>query len=129
LLADDLNAIPESDAKREGLRVGHLAAQVILAFRFGDGSDSAVEYVFSDEPGAWRPDPINPDQQPLGEEWYLVEPFVMAQAEQFRAPPPPSIESEEYAVAYNEVKALGGDGEVTPTIRTEEQTQIGIFWA
>jgi hypothetical protein len=34
-----------------------------------------------------------------------------------------------YATAYNEVKDLGGDGIVTPTVRTNEQTLIGIFWA
>jgi hypothetical protein len=39
------------------------------------------------------------------------------------------MNSTEYATAYNEVKALGGDGDTTPTSRTEEQTQIGIYWA
>jgi hypothetical protein len=43
-------------------------------------------------------------------------------------PPPPRLESREYAVAFEEVKALGGDGVVTPTVRTAEQTQIGIYW-
>ena len=31
--------------------------------------------------------------------------------------------------AYNEAKNLGGDGIVTPTQRTPEQTFIGVFWA
>jgi hypothetical protein len=35
----------------------------------------------------------------------------------------------EYATAYDEVKRLGGDGVTTPTARTEEQSQIGIYWA
>src|SRR6187549_1086115 len=39
------------------------------------------------------------------------------------------MNSPEYAAAYAEVKRLGGDGVVTPTERTPEQTQIGIFWA
>ena len=34
-----------------------------------------------------------------------------------------------YAAAFNEVKRLGGDDVTTPTARTEEQTQIGIYWA
>src|SRR5262249_54708676 len=29
----------------------------------------------------------------------------------------------------NEVQAFGGDGLVTPTMRTNDQTTIGIFWA
>jgi hypothetical protein len=39
------------------------------------------------------------------------------------------MNSPEYTAAYNEVKRLGGDGVTTPTQRTAEQTQIGIFWA
>jgi hypothetical protein len=37
--------------------------------------------------------------------------------------------SKAYRRAYHEVKRLGGDGIVTPTERTDEQTVIGIFWA
>ena len=37
--------------------------------------------------------------------------------------------SDAYTRAFNEAKALGGDGVTTPTDRTEEQTQIGIYWA
>ena len=39
------------------------------------------------------------------------------------------MDSPEYAAAYNEVKRLGGDGVITPTERTPEQTEIGIYWA
>ena len=44
-------------------------------------------------------------------------------------PPPPELTSAEYAEAFDEVKRLGGDGDVTPTERTEEQDFIGVFWA
>src|SRR5437660_11898435 len=37
--------------------------------------------------------------------------------------------SSDYTTAYNEVKNLGGDGVITPTQRTPEQTFIGTFWA
>jgi hypothetical protein len=46
-----------------------------------------------------------------------------------RIAPPPALNSLEYAAAYNEAKRLGGDGVITPTERTPEQTQIGTFWA
>jgi hypothetical protein len=39
------------------------------------------------------------------------------------------LNSAVYAAAYNEVKILGGDGVHTPTIRSAEQTETGIFWA
>src|SRR5882724_11927698 len=58
-----------------------------------------------------------------------VKPFVLQTSAQFRAPIPPALSSTEYATAFNEVKALGGDGIITPTARTAEETQIGIFWA
>src|SRR6266511_2262583 len=35
----------------------------------------------------------------------------------------------EYTAAFDEVKRLGGDGVVTPTERTDDQTIAGIFWA
>ena len=40
-----------------------------------------------------------------------------------------ALESPEYAAAFDEVQRLGGDGVVTPTERTAEQTEIGIYWA
>ena len=43
-------------------------------------------------------------------------------ADQFRVPPPPAMDSAEYAAAFDEVKRLGGDGIDTPTERTAEQT-------
>jgi hypothetical protein len=64
-----------------------------------------------------------------GAKWGQVKPFVLAASNQFRVPPPPALSSEEYAAAYEEVKRLGGDGVVTPTERSEEQTSIGIYWA
>jgi hypothetical protein len=33
------------------------------------------------------------------------------------------------AGSTNDAKPIGGDGVVTPTIRTPEQTFIGTFWA
>lgn len=128
-LTDELAAIADGAAKNAGIDLGQQAAAAILALREGDGSELTVPYEFSDAPGAWRTDPINPDQQPLGEEWYRVTPFVLNGAAQFRCPPPPAMNSAEYTAAFNEVKELGGDGIATPTTRTDEQTQIGLYWA
>jgi hypothetical protein len=65
----------------------------------------------------------------LGAHWGECVPFVLNSASQFRIPPPPSMTSHDYATAYNEVQRLGGDGFVTPTLRTATQTFIGTFWA
>lgn len=129
LLADDLSHVLDGAPKTAGITLGQQVAAAILAKRVGDHSDDSVPYVFSNDPGAWRVDPINPGQQPLGEEWPYVTPFVLTRANQFRCPPPPALDSQEYTDAYNEAKTLGGDGITTSTTRTAEQGRIGIFWA
>jgi hypothetical protein len=39
------------------------------------------------------------------------------------------MNSAEYTAAFNEVKRLGGDGQITPTERSDEQTFVGTYWA
>lgn len=128
-LARDLEAIPDGAAKRAGVALGQATAAAILAMRDRDGAEVREAHVFSDLPGHWRPDPINPNQQPLGPEWHYVKPFSLNSATQFRCPPPPAMDSAEYTAAFDEVKELGGDGAVTPTTRTPDQTEAGIYWA
>jgi len=55
--------------------------------------------------------------------------FVIRASTQFRVPPPPPTASFAYAIAFDEVKRLGGDGVVTRTRRTADQTHAGIYWA
>jgi hypothetical protein len=131
-LAADLARIAPGPA-RQGIAVGHAVAQEVLADRANDGSQiDAVgqpnTYVYGDLPGQWRADPLHSDFEPLTPDWGKVTPFAVRGAGQFGAPPPPSITSKEYADAFEEVKAIGGDGVHTPTIRTPEQTIIGLFW-
>ena len=133
-LADDLSQIRDGHAKAKGIELGQQAAAAILAFRANDGSQQAeprlgIDFITGDEPGEWRQDPISLSPIALGAYWGKVKPFVMKSAAQFRVPPPPPLASPEYAAAFNEVKALGGDGVVTPTVRTAEQTEIGLYWA
>jgi hypothetical protein len=128
-LSVDLGKIDDRLARDNGVALGRAAAAAILDMRSGDGSDVDEQYEFDDRPGQWRADPLNPGQQPLGEEWYNVGPFVMRSAAQFRAPEPPTINSAEYAAAYDEAFRLGGDGITTPTERTEAQELIGTYWA
>jgi hypothetical protein len=114
--------------------VGQEAAALVLALRRSDGSDAldpriGVEFTASDDAGKWRQDPISQIPVALGASWGEVRPFVIQSGSQFRLPPPPAMDSREYTTAYNEVLRLGGDGIATPTERTEEQTEIGLFWA
>jgi PAP2 superfamily len=134
VLREDLKSIRDGRAKNNGIEVGQRAAAAILALRQNDESEHTeprvnVDYTTSDEPGKWRQDPISQIPLALGARWAEVKPFVMKSARQFRVPPPPALNTREYAAAFDEVKELGGDGIVTPTVRTDEQTGIGIFWA
>lgn len=133
-LTEDLSQIPNGRAKRDGVNLGGAASALILALRANDGSQHAeplvvVEFITSNEPGKWRQDPIGLMSVALGALWGGVRPFVLESADRFRAPPPPALDSPEYAAAFDEVKRLGGDGVVTPTERTEEQTIAGIYWS
>jgi PAP2 superfamily len=133
-LRKDLKRIPDGLAKNNGIDLGRSAAAAILALRENDGSEHAeprvgVDFITSKKPGKWRRDPISQIPLALGARWAEVKPFVMKSASQFRVPPPPALNSRKYAAAFDEVKELGGDGIVTPTVRTDEQTGIGIFWA
>jgi len=134
LLAEELDEIPEGRLKTNGIALGKRAASAILAARANDGSQRpephvGIEFLTSNDPGKWRQDPISLIPLALGAYWGDVKPFVLERGDQFRSPPPPRLDSADYAAAYNEVKTLGGDGLLTPTTRTPEQTQIGTFWA
>lgn len=115
-----------------GIELGNLVANSILTKRQNDNSHLSVpEPVYSGTPeiGKWSPDPISNIQIALGKNWHQVTPFVIESSSVFRAPPYPELNTPEYRVAYEEVKAIGGDGVTTPTIRSQNETEIGIFWA
>ncbi len=134
LLNEDLNEVHDGRAKSDGIELGTQAAAAVLAARATDGSQYVeprvgTEFPTDPQPGQWRQDPISLIPLALGAYWGKVRPFVLARGDQLRAPPPPTLNSSDYAAAFNEVKALGGDGVVTPTLRSPEQTEIGIYWA
>lgn len=133
-LVADLARLPASRAKRNGIDLGQRAAAAILALRANDGAliDDPVigtEHPLSNAPGHWRPDPVSRINIALGAHAGSIKPFVVESAARYRPPPPPPLASDAYARAFNEVKQLGGDGLKTPTLRTPEQTIIGIYWA
>ncbi len=134
VLFADLNTIPSGPAKTAGMDIGQRAAAAILALRANDGSAQpepkmGIQFFTSNDAGKWRQDPVSHSPIALGAYWSQVTPFVLQSATQFRAPAPPAMNSPEYAAAYNEAKAVGGDGVLTPTSRTTDQTETGIFWA
>ena len=135
-LAADLGTMPPGQVKdkSKGIVLGHRVAATILSLRSNDDSDDPEPLIGSGFtpsllPGFWREDPISLKKIALGAFWGEVTPFTMTSSSQFRAPVPPALDSPEYTAAYNEVKAIGGDGIVTPTTRTQDETNTGIYWA
>jgi PAP2 superfamily len=136
-LSKVLKRISKNRGRDEGIMVGSAAASNILLARASDGGDAPDLPSDPDAPkeiGEHRPDPLNPGQGLHVPAWGSVLPFAMDHVTNFQVPPPPRPDSDdeferlEYAAAYEQVKALGGDGQVTPTGRTKEQTEIGLFW-
>ena len=120
-----LAGIPNGPQKTAGIVWGEFVANQILAARANDGSNAIVPPPGGSGPGVWVPTP--PAFAPyLLPQWGFVVPFGMSSSSQFRPPGPPSLDSEQYAADYNEVKELGA---AVGSTRTQEQTQIALFWA
>jgi PAP2 superfamily len=120
-----LAAIPDGPQKTAGIIWGEFVATQILAARANDGWDATVPPPGGSGPGVWVPTPpaFLPYVLP---QWGFVTPFTMSSSTQFRPAGPPSLDSEQYAADYNEVKELGA---AVGSTRTEEQTEIALFWA
>ena len=124
-----MNAIPDSPSKNMGVAAGTAAAEAMIEARQGDGRFGPSQFVPNASPGFW--DSAAPNGtialDPTG--WVGgVEPFLLESSSQFRSAGPLALTSTAYAAQFNEVKALGGDGVVTPSARTTTQTYIAKWW-
>lgn len=134
LLTKMLNQIHDPVTKNLGIVVGNQASDAVILLRSSDGSNHSepkigVDYFPSDAPGEWRQDPITNNLTALGAKWNEVTTFVLDTADQFRCAAPPLLSDTSYAMAFDEVKSVGGDGVITPTTRSSQNTETGIFWA
>jgi PAP2 superfamily len=124
-----LGAIPDGPVKSRGIEVGAAAAATILDLRAVDGSDTPLfdtAYPQGTQPGEYRFTPGFDFAFAPG--WADVTPFVLRDSSQFRAPPPYEVTSRKYTKDFNEVKRLGGDDITTPSDRTDDQTELALFW-
>ena len=120
-----LDAVPDGTAKVNGIRLGHLVAERYLTWRNEDSAVVKSKYLARSAPGSWQPTP--PDfRSPLLPQWAGVRCFALRGTAEFRPPGPPAVTSEEFAVNFREVKALGA---VDSATRTPDQTEIARFWA
>jgi hypothetical protein len=118
-----LHSLSELDP---GIAFGRTVAIRMLALRAQDGSAAAggpyTPPSNAGMPGVWVP---LGSQTPLLPGWGNVAPFVLRRGSQFRPDGPPALHTKRYARDYNEVLQLG---RATTLARTDEQTQIALFW-
>jgi hypothetical protein len=124
-----LAAIPDDQAKVQGIAVGQGAAAAILALRAADGAVGPFLNFNCPQdtaPGEYQCTPGTPFI--AVEVWEHVTPFVLKDSSQFRPGPPYAVNKKKYTADFNEVKSLGGDGITTPSARTADQTEIALYW-
>jgi hypothetical protein len=120
-----VSASPEAIA--DGIAVGEVAANAVLAARLGDhrNDPELAGYTPGSGPGVWMPTPpafANP-QTPFLQ---FVTPFGYDEPSRFRPKAPPALGSKTYTSDYNEIKDLG---RATETSRTADQSATALFWS
>ena len=119
-----LDAIPDSQAKLDGIALGDAAGAGILALRADDNVEASDPVTLPTAgPGVWQP---LPGQTPLAPWARHARPWTMRSVHQFRPRGPLSLTSSQWATEYNEVKTLGCR---TCAARTPEMTEVGLFWS
>lgn len=110
-------------------RLGAAIAENVIASRNSDGWDAQPEYQwhpmapgvyaeFSDHSGT-------PEGFVFGSGWAMARGFALTSPDQFLVPPPPDIDSDEYAQAYDEVRRFGRFQSLE---RTPDQTHLALWW-
>ncbi len=124
-----LSAIPPGKPQTDGRAVGLQAANDIIALRSGDGRMTPIGVstpfrTLPPGPGVWRLTPpfATPQVPWVGQ----VRGFVLQSTEQFLPDPPPSLQSNEWVEAFNQIKAYGA---ATSSARNQDQTKVARFWS
>jgi hypothetical protein len=124
-LIASLQAIIDYRAQ-QGIRVGKIVAERMLAARAGDGWNvPPPPYVLPATAGNWQPVPPA-NAAATFTHYPSVTPFAISSATQFAPSAPPALSSAQYAADLNEVKELGALNSMT---RTADQTQVARLWA
>jgi hypothetical protein len=128
-----IRAIPDSQAKSDGIAVGEAAAGAVLAARASDNFYNPS--VFANPPSPPPPPPglwlaVSPanDFATAGASDYqmsFVVPWTAATPDARRAPPPTAMDTGRYASALAEVQRFGRKG---ITNRSDDMNDAAQFW-
>ena len=130
-----LAAIPNSQAKTDGIATGEAAAAAMILSRVGDGSAPATFYMpTSTDPGVWQTTPSCPPAGGVNFQWQNIKPFGVPSSgghdwiAQFEPGPPPAITSAQFARDYNEVKRVGSMT-ASAADRPQDRADVARFYA
>jgi hypothetical protein len=124
LYEQSLAEIPDGAAKAGGIRVGVQSAEMMMAAREDDGRDGPRQPVIGTLPGEWRPTP--PSFAIDATAWTGdVKPFLIPSSDWLRTQGPNRLTSRAYAQELQEVMDWGSR---TSRLRTQEQTDIALYW-
>lgn len=123
---NSLSAIPDGQAKTDGIQAGDDAAQAMINLRANDGSATP--------PLTTVPGPAAPGVYQLTKgctagiafNWQFVTPFGIPRASDYLLGPPPDLTSEAYTKTYKEVMTVGA---IDSTERPQDRANVALFFA
>jgi PAP2 superfamily len=131
--ANSLAAVPDGQAKSDGIATGDAAALAMIALRANDGSSPAQFKIPGPAvPGEYQATPscpiVNGIKVGAFFHWQNVTPFGIPSAGEFLLDPPPALDSNQYAKTYTEVKTVGS-ASANSMERPQDRANVVIFYA
>lgn len=136
-----LNRFPDGDAKQKGIEWGERVGNFVVDMRTDDGSEPSEANFYLDRyqrrPDELRWSPTAPFYSASPGPAFAsfarglfpgqgkIKPWTMTSGSQFRAVDFYDPKSPEFANEFATIKSLGG---ADSTIRTDDQSQIALFW-
>jgi PAP2 superfamily len=125
-----LAAIPDGQAKTDGIAVGTAAAAAMVADRTGDGSAPPLFHLpANSDPYEWQitlpPTGGCTAAGGVFRHWPNLRPFAIESSSQFRSEAPPTLASGIYARDYNEVKSVG---DINSPNRPADRSDVAIAY-
>ncbi|HYY72115.1 MAG TPA: vanadium-dependent haloperoxidase [Candidatus Bathyarchaeia archaeon] len=122
-----LGALKENaKAISNGAAWGQSVADAIWNLRLADGNaPPPPPFLGANVDGVWRPTPLK-NASGAGPQYATMTPWVLTRPSQFRLPPPPALDSTDFANDISEIDTMGvfsGSG------RSSDQSELALFWA
>jgi len=125
MLKADLSAVTDAKQVEKSKAVGAAAARAIMDHRKDDHFADNVEWNAPTATGVGTYQLTAGSTAPVCPQCPKVKPWALKSGDQFRALPPPSLDSKEWMASYKQVRELGA---ANSTKRTQEQTDLAQFF-